>query len=435
MADPTPPTPPFASGASRVVDDEVEHLFRRQSGRLVAYLTRVFGPARLDLAEDVVQEALLKALQQWPFIGVPDNAAAWLLTVARNLALDRVRRDVSWANREADVARSLDVETGAHGATAALGRELADDELHLVFLCCHPAIPFESRVALTLKTAAGFSVNEIARALLTSPPTIAQRLVRAKRSLRDAGATFGPPIGRELVARLDAVLDVLYLMFNEGYAATEGERLIREDVCFEAIRLCTLVADGPGEGRPDAHALLAMMQLQAARLRARVDEHGELAILADQDRRLWDRRLIACGMERLARSASGDHESRYHLQAAIAAGHASAPSFAETDWPTMLELYDRLLATAPSPVVALNRVVALAHVAGARAALGELDIIASDPALGRYYLAPAVRGYLHTQLGDVDAARDAYEHALRLPCSEPERRLLERRLARLDTDA
>jgi RNA polymerase sigma-70 factor, ECF subfamily len=399
---------------------------------MVAWLTRVFGPAHLELVEEVVQDALLKALQQWPYAGVPDNPAGWLFRVARNGALDALRRDASFRGRAADIAaeitRSSEELTLAPVDTDDL---LRDDELRMIFLCCHPALPDDARVALSLKTVGGFSVQEIARAFLSSDAAIAQRLVRAKRRLRELNVPFDLPTGGDLTERLGSVLEVLYLLFNEGYAARHGDDLIRLELCGEALRLARMVAENPATGSPAAHALLSLIAFQTARLPSRVDANGEIVLLADQDRSLWDPRLIALGFRCLERSAAGVKMTPYHAQAAIAAAHTAAASAETTPWPAILRLYDDLLTLNPSPLVALNRIVAVWKVNGPELALRELAGLDREPALATYYLLPAVKGRLLTECGHRDAALRAFEAALQLPCSEPERRLLRRRIEEL----
>jgi RNA polymerase sigma-70 factor (ECF subfamily) len=407
----------------------VGHLFRDRAGQMVAWLTRVFGPAHLELAEEVVQDALVKALQQWPFSGVPNNPAGWLFRVARNGALDVLRRDASFRDRCVDIAAQLTRISDGPDVNDWLEDDvLRDDELRMVFLCCHPAIPADARVALSLKTVGGFSVKEISRAFLTSEPTVAQRLVRAKRQLRDIEASFELPGGADLAARVDSVLEVVYLMFNEGYSAHDGEDLVRIDLCRESLRLARLVADSPVTGVPAAHALAALVAFQAARVHARVDDQGEMVLLEDQDRALWDERLIALGFLHLGRSADGDVMTTYHVQAAIAAVHAGAAAPDATRWDIILRLYDDLLAINPSPLVALNRAVALAKVSGAAAGLEALSAIEAEPPLRNYYLLPSVKGRLLAEVGDRAGAAAAFKAALAQSCSEPERRLLARRL-------
>ncbi len=406
----------------------VDHLFRHQAGRMVAALTASFGPTHLDLAEEVVQEALLQALRRWAFHGVPEKPGAWLYRVARNLALDRLRRDATWREKAPAVLASLATETAPE--EVALPGEITDDQLRLIFLACHPAIPRDGRVALTLKTVAGFSVREIARAFLTREATVAQRLVRAQRLIRERGLPFEMPPPGELGTRLEAALEVLYLLFNEGYGAHGGDELVRSELCAEALRLASELARLPATDRPEVHALLALMLFQASRLPARVNRAGNLVRLAEQDRALWDRELLRRAFAHFARAAAGDRLTGYHLQAAIAAQHAAAARAEDTDWAAILDLYDQLLALNPSPVVALNRAVALAEVEGPRAGLAALEEVADHPSLAGYYLLPATRADLLARLGEAKAAAESYRQALACPCSEPERRFLLRRLAR-----
>ena len=400
---------------------------------MVATLTRALGPKHLTLAEDAVQEALITALQQWPFRGIPDSPEAWLYQVARNRALDRLRHGRIAVDKAPDIARRT--ATVAPPAAAPLLRgelpPVDDDQLGLLFLTCHPSLPADARVALALKLAGGFSVAEIARAFLAQESTIAQRLVRAKRALREDGVQFGMPEPRELTARLDSVIDALYLMFNEGYAATSGDSLVRDDVAFEAIRLTRMLAAHPATRSPTVWALLALMLLHAARFPARVDSTGALFLLRDQDRRLWDRALVAEGMHALDQSAAGDRVSPLHLEAGIAACHAAAPSWNATDWPQIVELYEALFALTASPVVAVNRAIAISRVDGPLAGLAALDAIRHEPALERYPLLPAVSAELWREAGDLDRAASCYRAALGLARSSPEQRWLTSRLSLL----
>lgn len=407
----------------------VDHLFRNRAGQMIAWLTRVFGPAHLELAEEVVQDALVKALQQWPFSGVPDNPAGWLFRVAKNGALDALRRESAFRGRADEVAAEIVRSSEALDAGRPdAGDLLQDDELRMVFLCCHPALPPEARVALSLKTVGGFGVGEIARAFLVSDAAIAQRLVRAKRQLRDADVPFDLPAGHERAARLESVLEVIYLLFNEGYSAHAGDDLVRLDLCGEALRLARLVADAPQTSLPAAHALVALIAFQAARLPARVDGAGEMVLLEDQDRTLWDSRLVALGFTHLERSAAGPAISAYHIQAAIAAQHAGhAPH--HTAWDVILSMYDDLAKLNPSPIIALNRAVALSKVAGPAAGLDAIALIEHEPTLANYYLLAAVKGRLLLEAGQREEAARWYRAALQKPCSEPERRFLLKRLA------
>ncbi|HEX7280700.1 MAG TPA: sigma-70 family RNA polymerase sigma factor, partial [Vicinamibacterales bacterium] len=411
----------------------VDHLFRRQAGQMVATLTRTLGSRHLALAEDAVQDALLTAMQQWPFRGVPGNPEGWLFQVARNRALDRLRHARVALDKEPAIKREIAIVE--HPPAAPLLKDevpaLHDDQLGLLFLTCHPSLTADARVALALKLVGGFSVGEIARAFLAQESTIAQRLVRAKRSLRDHDIGFGMPGPEELPSRLESVIDALYLMFNEGYAATSGDRLMRDDVAFEAIRLARMLARHPATSCPTAWALLALMLLHAARFPARIDAGGTLSLLRDQDRSTWNRALVAEGLQALDRSASGDTVTAHHLEAGIAACHAVAPSWAETDWPQILELYDELLALTRSPVVAVNRAIAISRVDGALAGLAALDAIDNGAALERYPLLPAIQAELWREAGDLERAAACYREALGLARSLPEQRWLTSRFSLL----
>jgi len=402
----------------------VDHLFRHQSGRLVSTLTRIFGPRRLDLAEEVVQDALLKALEIWPFEGIPANPSAWLIQVAKNRAVDVIRREVSLAGKLPDLARAFPDHSMQDSRP-----EFDDDQLSMIFLCCHPSLGRDLRVALTLKTVAGFSVREIARAFLAEESAIAQRLVRGKRQIREQGIEFEMPAAEDLRTRLDSVLEVLYLLFNEGHAAHEGEALLRADLCEEAIRLAGLLCLHPASDLPKTRALLALLLLHASRLPARVNAEGDLFLLRDQDRSLWDRELIDEGLRQLDRSAEGDELTSYHLQAGIAAQHALAACYDATDWEEITEQYDQLYQMDPSPVIALNRAIALSRWKGPQAGLAALAQIEHHPALSHYHLLPATLGELSSELGRQDRAAEYYRSALNCVCTEPERRLLLDRLA------
>jgi RNA polymerase sigma-70 factor, ECF subfamily len=416
--------------APSAVSGLVDHLFRHSTGRMVAVLARRLGAERLDLAEEVVQEALLRALATWPYRGVPDNPRGWLFQVARHRALDLLRRE--------DVLRGKLEALGAEWASAGGGatpQGVDDDELAMILMCCHPALPRAARVALTLKTVGGFGVDEIAAALLARPASVAQRLVRAKRQLRAERVDLTIPPADALPLRLESVLDVLYLMFNEGYAAHGGDNLVRAELCGEAIRLARIVAAHPPTDRPAVHALLALMLLQSSRLPARADAAGDLLLLSEQDRARWDRDAIAEGLGHLDRAAEGDTVSVYHAEAAIAACHAAAPDEASTDWPYVLQLYDDLTQLTPSPVVQLNRAIALAMVEGPAAGLRALEPLGRHRALARYHLLPAAQAALWWRAGAPETAARYYRVALTRPCSSPERRFLERRLAECERAA
>ncbi|MBL8233507.1 MAG: sigma-70 family RNA polymerase sigma factor [Bryobacterales bacterium] len=402
------------------VPELVDHLFRRQSGRMVSTLTAILGSKHIQLAEDVVQEALVRALQLWPFQGVPDNPRAWLIQVARNQALDRLRRDQNLASKAPEIERRMTPRDSPD----------TDDQLAMMFLCCHPRLPDYARVCLTLKTVSGFSVAEIARALLAREDAVAQRIVRAKRQIREEGIAIRMPPPTELPERLESVLQVLYLVFNEGYSATQGPHLIRRELCDEAIYLGGLLASDPVTAAPQVHALLALMLFQAARFEARMDESGELLLLPDQDRSRWDRRMIAAAFRQLDRSAAGEEVTEYHLQAAIAAEHASAPGLDQTNWTHIVQLYDQLSLRNPSPVILLNRAVAIGHLAGPAAGLAALAGIPAEPLAG-YYLFHATRAFLHASNGDKESAAEHYRKALACNCNDAERAFLDRRLLEL----
>ena len=326
---------------------------------MVAHLTGLLGPANLDLAEEAVQEAMLRALHSWPYQGAPENPAAWLFRVAHNAAIDAVRRRRFTADLEEQAIATISQAANSLVVDADLEEQLRDEELRMIFMCCHPEIPRDASVALSLKTVGGFSVREIARAFLADDAAIAQRLVRAKRQIRERGLTLEMPRGAELPRRLDAVLESVYFIFNEGYAAHEGDVLIRHDLCEEALRLGQLIA-ASSLAQARVHALVALMALQCARAPARVDRLGDLVLLEDQDRHLWDSRLIALGFHHFDLSIAGETVSEYHAQAAIAATHARAAADGEIHWDVILSMYDDLLALNPSAVVILTRAVAVA---------------------------------------------------------------------------
>ncbi len=397
----------------------VDHLFRHSAGQMVATLTRIFGPAHLSLAEEVVQDSLVSAMQQWSLRGVPENPGGWLFQVARNRALDHLRRERSLRQKESEIAAALDA---ASIDESGFSHELKDDQLQMMLMCCHPAIPEESHIALTLKTVGGFSVEEIASAFLSKSDTIAQRIVRAKRLLRDQGVRMEMPSRIDLPPRLESLHKVLYLMFNEGYSA------LRTDLCVETIRLTRIVAEHRAVSSPAAHALLSLMLLQAARVPARVDGAGDLTTLDEQDRSLWDRRMIADGMRHLDASATGDQITQYHIEAAIAACHTGAANFDEMDWERVIELYDELLAIKPSPVVALNRAVAVAMARGPEAGIAAAEQIAAHASLRDYLPLFTTLGQLWRLRGDMVKAAEHFTRALELPASAQEKRFLLRKL-------
>lgn len=411
----------------------IEAIWRIESPRLIAGLARRLGD--LDSAEDLAQDTLIEALEQWPARGIPDNPAAWLMTTAKRRAIDRYRHRQLLERKHAEVARELGDE--AHLATpdldAALDDEVGDDMLRLIFTACHPVLSTDARVALTLRLLGGLTAAEIARAYLVSEATVAQRIVRAKRTLAAARVPFVVPRGGELVARLTSVLEVIYLIFNEGYAATAGDDWTRPALCEDALRLGRILAELQPRA-PEVHGLVALMEIQASRLRARVGRHGEPILLLDQDRARWDHLLIHRGLAALARAESlGGALGPYALQAAIAACHARARTAGETNWSQIVALYDALAQLTPSPVVELNRAVAVAMAFGPAAGLARVDELAAAPALRGYHLLPSVRGDLLAKLGRLDEASSELARAASLTSNARERHLLLSRAAACQT--
>ena len=397
----------------------IEEIFRTEHGRILATLIRVLGD--FDVAEEALQEAFEAALEQWPAAGLPDNPVAWLIGTARHKAIDRIRRRALLAQKQDEIARHLELLAEEKEAP------VPEDRLRLIFTCCHPALPADSRVALTLRLVGGLSTTEIARAFLVPEPTVAQRLVRAKRTIRDGGFPYEVPEGVDLSSRLSAVLAVLYLIFNEGYAAHSGGDLVRHDLCEEAIRLGHVLAElMPRE--PEILGLLALMELQASRAAARTDVDGNIVLLEDQDRLRWDRARIARGLACLERAGPLPRAGPYQLQAAIAACHAQALSWEATDWPRIVAHYRALAELAPSPVVELNLAVAIGLTQGPVAGLAALDRI-GDPALRDYHLLPAARAEFLRRLGRRPEAAVEYRRALRLADNPREQAFLAARLA------
>jgi RNA polymerase sigma-70 factor, ECF subfamily len=399
----------------------VDQLFRRESGRAVAALIRAVGS--FDLAEDAVQDAFAVALERWPREGLPDNPGAWIVTTARNRAIDRLRRDRVGRSKTEASAHLLALE--ALEALEEEMHEIPDERLRLIFTCCHPALPLQSRVALTLRTVGGLTTREIARAFLSPEPTVAQRLVRAKRKIHDAGIPYRVPPHDLLEERLDGVLTVLYLIFNEGYSATSG-RLVRVDLCEEAIWL-TRVVDRLLPGQPEVLGLVALMLVHHSRRGTRVDEAGDLVLLEDQDRSRWDHDMIDEGIALLDRAIELRAPGPYQVQAAIASLHAQAPRPEDTDWPEIASLYGRLMEMTPSPVVELNRAVAVAMADGPGAGLPLLEELAEE--LEAYHLFHSARADLLRRLDRREEAAESYRRALTLATNPAERAFLQRRLA------
>lgn len=411
----------------------VDHLFRRTAGQLVATLTRIFGPGNIDLAESVVQEAFLKACLTWPYNGIPDNPAAWLTTVAKNYALNLIKKETIARQKEAEIlAWYKSQNTQDDNRNGIDDPTLVDDQLRLMFLCCDPSLSKKAQICLTLKTVGGFSAGEIARAFLSNEEATRKLITRAKQTIRAQNFTFVLPEPEALSGRVDAVLEVLYLIFNEGYSAYEGKELVREDLCDEAIRLTSLFlheAFSHFPKLPVVKALLALMLLHSSRLPARTDAEGNLIVLADQDRALWDKARIIRGLKYLNESAAGDEISVYHLEAHIAACHALAPSYEESDWRQILADYDDLLVLNPNPVIALNRAVAVGMLQGPDAGLAALQTLADDPKLEHYYLLPAAFADFYRRLHDRPKAITFYKKALTLAGTQAEKLFLEKQIA------
>lgn len=411
----------------------LDEVFRQSSGQVIAVLTRVFGIENLALAEDVMQDTLVKALQQWPATGVPSNPTGWILQVAKHGALDVLRRETIFRGKQQQIAAELEsrMEAALQRHNRAATSEFEDEQLALMFTCCHPAFTRDAQTALILKTLCGFNTTEIARAYLTQESAIAQRIVRSKRKIREQKIRFELPGEPELAERLETVLEVIYLIFNEGYGASDGDFLIRQDLCEEALRLASmLIRSRPGDS-PAAHALFSLLLFQASRLKARTDADGNLLLLAEQDRSRWDRQMIDLGLRHLDLSATGDHISEYHPQAAIASAHAVATSHESTNWRFILDQYDQLLELNPSPIWKLNRAVALAEVAGVEAALEELERLAGFTTLQSYHLYHATRAEMLQRAGRTSEAVESYGRAIDLATTKPELRFLQRKVAAL----
>jgi RNA polymerase sigma factor (sigma-70 family) len=402
----------------------IETVWRMESAKIIASLTRLVRD--VGVAEELAHDALLAALEQWPTEGLPRNPAAWLMGTAKHRALDRLRRGPMLERRHEQLG--YEIETGRRDEVAALDEALDDDIgdvlLRLVFTACHPVLPRDGQVALTLRLLCGLTTDEIARAFLVPEPTIAQRIVRAKKTLANAHVPFEVPRGEERAARLTAVLSVVYLVFNEGYTATAGHDWMRPTLCQEALRLARVLSElAPGE--PEVHGLAALLELQASRLNARVDTDGRAVRLNDQDRAWWDRLLIGRGLRALDRAQqTSEPPGPYALQAAIAACHATARTPADTNWPAIVALYDQLVRVTPSPIIELNRAVAVSMASGPQAGLDLVDALADVPTLKTYHLVPAVRGDLLERLHRTDEARAEFERAAALAGNARERELL-----------
>ncbi len=397
--------------AQEQVRESIDHLFRHRAGQMVSILTRKFGVANIELIEDAVQDSMIAAMKSWSYSGVPQNESAWLIQTAKNRVIDQLRR----CSKSESIDNGVDLPE-ERSNDVRFESELTEDQVRMMFACCHPEVPADSRVALTLKIVGGFSVGEIARAYLAKDEAIAKMLTRAKQKLRTLDLEI--PAGNELGFRLDSVLRVLYLMYNEGYSASEGGNLIRRDLCDEAIRLASILLDHPLTSLPKVHALTALFLFQAARISTRTDDQGNLLLLADQDRSQWDRGMLAAGLEHFRLAASGDEVTDYHVEAEIASIHGLAQDFAATDWKRIIRCYDRLLEQNFSPVAALNRVVALGEHQGPHSAAEEISKLASNYLMTSYNLYHVIRGHVSERLGNAAEARQAYQRAAELTRNE-----------------
>ena len=401
----------------------IEAVWRIEAAKVIAGLTRMVRD--LDLAEDLAQEALLVALEKWPETGIPPKPGAWLMSTAKHRALDHFRKTDLNSRKHEELARELsELERTPPDMLTAMDDPVGDDVLRLIFVSCHPVLSMESRAALTLRVVGGLTTDEIARAFLTPEPTIAQRIVRAKKTLGQKNIPFEVPRGLDLAARLSSVLEVIYLIFNEGYSATAGEELIRASMCDEALRVGRILAElDPRE--PEVHGLVALMELQASRSRARVNAEGEVVLLMEQNRALWDQLLIRRGLAALERAnALTSRPGSYHLQAELAACHARAMTADATDWGRIVALYDELARVSPSPIVELNRAVAVSRHRGPEEALALIEPLMSDPMMKSYHLLPSVRGDVLAQMGRLAEAASEFERAASMMRNERERKFL-----------
>jgi len=413
------------------VNKIVDNLFRHDAGRLISVLTRIFGTENLDLAEDVVQDSLVEALNQWTYKGIPENPSGWLFMVAKNKALNIINREKNKRKYSSDVAHFLESQWTAEPALNYIFSEsqILDDQLRMMFTCCHPAISSDSQVALTLRTLCGFSILEISRAFLTTEENINKRLVRARQKIREDKIPFEVPEGKFLESRLEAVLETIYLLFNEGYSASTGNDLIRFELCEESIRLAEIIANHEGlQNKSNVYAILALMYLNSSRFKSRTNEAGGILTLAEQDRSQWDLSLMRKGFFYLEKSTTHRTLSIYHILAAISAYHCAATDFDSTDWKSILSLYDKLIQIDESPVVFLNRAIVLAKVNGPSSGLEELEKIKDSPALTTYHLFHSTQAEFYMQLNDLTRASASFEKAIQLSPLQAERDLLKSKL-------
>jgi RNA polymerase sigma factor (sigma-70 family) len=414
----------------------VDHLFRHECGKLTAVLTRIFGSHHLELAEDVVQDALLEAIHVWNFKGVPENPTSWLYKVAKNKALNIVNRDQYKRKYSSEVSHFLKSEWTAGVALDNLfsDAEIKDDQLRMMFTCCHPSISSDSQVSLTLKTLCGFSIQEIARGFLTTDENITKRLKRARQTIRENKIAFEVPAGEQLSRRLDAVLQTIYLLFNEGYSASGGHDLIRFELCAEAIRLAEIIASHPAISfKTNVYACLALMFLNACRFAARQNEQGEILTMSEQDRTKWDKNLMQKGYYYLDLSTHDKIISTYHILATISAFHCSAKNFESTDWASILSLYDKLLVIDRSAVVKLNRAIAASKIHGPEKVAGELLLLQNDAAMRSYNFFYTTLAELHVQINKIPEAIQYLKTAMALSSIQAEKKLLQKRIEKLSS--
>ena len=410
----------------------VDHLFRHEAGKMIAVLTRIFGIHNMELVEDTVQETFLKALQTWKFQGPPDNPSAWLMRVARNQAIDLIRRQQKLADISEELALKLQSETESTIGQFFLDTEIADSQLSMIFTCCHPALNPEDQIALTLKTVSGFGVQEIAKALVSREDTIQKRLSRARAYIKAHDIRFEIPVGQALQERLDTVYTVLYLLFNEGYNSSKADELIRYDLCAEAMRLCKLLMDHKAGGLPASFALFSLMCFQSSRFDSRMGDDHTIILLEHQDRSKWNKELIQAGYYYLNQSSQGEYLSVYHIESAIAAEHCLSPDFASTNWESLLRLYDCLLEHKPTPIVQLNRAILLAQLKDLTGAIDTiLDIPRINELLKNHYIYPAVLGDLYAKAGNAGEAKRYLQDAYQLTPSLAEKKLLREKMERI----
>ena len=417
------------------IESTVNHLFRHQSGKMVAVLTRIFGTHNLELAEDVVQETLLSALEQWKIKGVPDNHEGWLFIVAKNKALNLIKKQrgqILFGDNETNLLLKSGYTIETTFNQLANEDLIKDDQLRMMFVCCHPEISEENQITLILKTLCGFSTAEIAKAFLTSEETISKRLYRTKEFFRENKIQFIIPTVDEIKSRTGAVLNAVYLLFNEGYNSTHSEELIRQDVIEEAVTLCKLLTENKLTRLPEVNALMALMCFHASRSESRLSAEGEIILLPEQDRKKWNRALIEEGSHFFAESASGDNLSSYHLEAAIAFEHCVAKNFEDTNWKLILDYYELLCKISPSPISELNKIVAILHFHGAKKALKELELMKEKKKLETYYLYYSLLGEIYSKLGDKPEAKKQFALAFDLTSSEPEKKILLSKIKRLN---